>query len=215
MNERWPAVRLGLLAAGVLAGYLALVLSGPLSANRAQHLVDAGGGLASLGFVFISASLTLVSFPAPLLAAASGLLFGTAAGSALSLAAATLGATAAHQLSRRALGRHHEWRTGSRFAGLVARLRDRSFSSVLYARVLPAMPFAFVSYAAGLAAVPLRAFVPATLLGAAPRAFAYAALGGHLGSLRQPQALIAVGLLVALALAPLALGWRRRSMRRP
>lgn len=98
--------------------------------------------------------------------------------------------------------------------GLVERLHARSFLSVLYARVLPAMPFALVSYAAGVAAVPLRPFVAATVVGAAPRAFAYTALGGHLGDLSRPESIVAVAILVALALAaPLLARRARRSER--
>jgi uncharacterized membrane protein YdjX (TVP38/TMEM64 family) len=202
-EEAHALVRLGVLAALVAGGYLAVVLSGPLSVTRARQIADAGGDLAPVAFVLVSASLTLVSFPAALLAGASGLLFGTAEGTVLSLTAATLGATAAHQLASRAGGRALSGRRDGRLGGLVERLRARSFVSVLYARILPAMPFALVSYAAGIAAVALRPFVAATIAGAAPRAFAYTALGGHLGDLGRPEAVIAVAILVALAfLAP-------------
>jgi uncharacterized membrane protein YdjX (TVP38/TMEM64 family) len=207
-------VRLAVLASLVAGGYLAFVLSGPLSVARARQIVDAGGGLAPVVFVVVSASLTLVSFPAPLLAGASGLLFGTAEGTVLSLIAATLGATAAHQLARHAVGPALALRRTGRFSALVERLHARSFVSMLYARILPAMPFALVSYAAGVAAVPLRPFVAATVVGAAPRAFAYTALGGHLGDLTKPESIVAVAILVALALAaPLLARRTRRSER--
>ena len=41
-------------------------------------------------------------------------------------------------------------------------------------------------------------FAAATALGTAPRAFAYTALGGSLGDLRSPEAVIAVAVLVGM-----------------
>jgi uncharacterized membrane protein YdjX (TVP38/TMEM64 family) len=212
-DDRRALARLAVLWALAAGGYLAIVLSGPLSVDRARDFVDARGALAPLVFVAVSASLVLVSFPAPLLAGASGILFGIPEGTALSLAAATIGATAAHQLGRHAAGPVFAKARGGRIGGLVQRLRERSFLSVLYARILPGLPFAVVSYAAGIAAVGLRAFVPATALGAAPRAYAYTALGGHIHNLGDPQALVAFGILVALAIGSLVLHLKTRGRR--
>jgi uncharacterized membrane protein YdjX (TVP38/TMEM64 family) len=209
-EDRRALARLAALWALAVAGYLAIVLSGPVSVDRARDFVDARGALAPLVFVAVSASLVLVSFPAPLLAGASGILFGTAEGAVLSLMAATLGATMAHQLGRHAAGPNFAKERSGRIGGLVARLHERSFLSVLYARILPGLPFAWVSYAAGIAAVGLRAFVPATAIGAAPRAYAYTALGGHIDNLGDPEALVAFGILVALALAALVMYLRSR-----
>jgi uncharacterized membrane protein YdjX (TVP38/TMEM64 family) len=138
-------------------------------------------------------------------------LFGTAEGTLLSLTAATLGATVAHQLARHAAGQLFARPRDSRVGRLAERLKRRSFVSVLYARILPGLPFALVSYAAGVARVALRAFVPATIIGAAPRAFAYTALGGHIGNLGDPEAVVAFAVLLALALASLVLIRLQRS----
>jgi len=60
----------------------------------------------------------------------------------------------------------------------------------------------------GIVGIPLPAFVSATALGAAPRAFAYAALGGSLGDLSSPTAIAAVAVLVAMALGGAVLARR-------
>ena len=73
--------------------------------------------------------------------------------------------------------------------------------SVLYARIAPGMPYTLVNYAAGLTSIRLGVFAGATALGAAPRAFAYTALGGSLGDLRSPAAIVALVVLVGMALA--------------
>jgi len=215
-EDRRAVRRLLIVAAVAAAGYLTLLLTGQFSVSHARELGDRGGVLAPMVFVLISASLTLVSFPAALLAGASGLLFGTAEGFVLSLTAATLGGTMAHQVGRHAAGQLFVNPREGRVGTIVSRLKERSFMSVLYARILPGLPFTMVSYAAGIAAVPLRAFVPATVLGAAPRAYAYTALGGHLGNLRDPQALVAFGILIALALGSLVIARiQRRRGRAP
>jgi len=84
----------------------------------------------------------------------------------------------------------------------------RGFLTVLYARIVPGVPYTLVNYAAGLTPIALRSFVAATAIGVAPRAFAYTALGGSLGNLRSPEAYIAVAVLVVMALAGLALARR-------
>jgi uncharacterized membrane protein YdjX (TVP38/TMEM64 family) len=61
------------------------------------------------------------------------------------------------------------------------------------------MPYTLVNYAAGLTKIPLLVFAGATVLGAAPRAFAYTALGGSLDNLRSPEAIVAVCVLVVMA----------------
>lgn len=164
-------------------------------------------------FIAVSALLTVVLFPGPLLAGASGLLFGTALGTPVSIVAATLGATLAFSLARWLAHDAVQQLQGPRLAALRAWVGRRGFLSVLYARLAPGIPYNLVNYAAGLSPVTLRAFVAATAIGCAPRAFAYTALGGSLGDLGSPEALIAVGVLVAMALAGLVLA--RRDLRAP
>lgn len=154
-----------------------------------------------------SAALTLVSFPGPLLAGAAGLLFGAVEGGLLALGAATIGATAASLVGRQIVDGTIAV-PGTRVVRMLKTLRRAPFVAVLYARILPAVPFSLVSYACGILRIPLAAFVGATALGAAPRAFAYAALGGSLGDLSSPTAIAAVAVLVAMALAGAVLARR-------
>jgi uncharacterized membrane protein YdjX (TVP38/TMEM64 family) len=72
------------------------------------------------------------------------------------------------------------------------------------------LPFALTSYAAGMTSIWLVDFAAATALGAAPRAFAYAALGGSFGDYSSPEALAAICVLVAMAIGGALLLWRTR-----
>jgi uncharacterized membrane protein YdjX (TVP38/TMEM64 family) len=207
-----PRLRLLTLALLVGAAFLVVALSGSLSADAVRDRVDSLGAAGPLLFIPISACLTVALFPGPLLAGASGLLFGTALGTPVSIVSATLGATMAFSLSRWWAHDAVAALAGPRLSALRAWVGRRGFFSVLYARIAPGVPYSLVNYAAGLAPVLLRAFVAATAIGVAPRAFAYTALGGSLGDLRSPEAIVAVVVLVGMAVVGLALA--RRDLRR-
>jgi uncharacterized membrane protein YdjX (TVP38/TMEM64 family) len=206
--RRVAALRLVALGATLAACVAVLALSGSLSADRVRDWVDGYGAAGPLVFIAVSASLTVVLFPGPVLAAASGLLFGTALGTPVSIASATLGATLAFSLSRWWARDAVVALAGPRLMALRAWVGRRGFLTVLYARIVPGVPYTLVNYAAGLTPIALRSFVAATAIGVAPRAFAYTALGGSLGNLRSPEAYIAVAVLVVMALAGLALARR-------
>jgi uncharacterized membrane protein YdjX (TVP38/TMEM64 family) len=211
MTRRAARLRL-LTLAGTLAAVLAgLALTGSLGPERVRDWIDGFGLLGPVAFVAVSSLLTVALFPGPLLAGASGLLFGTALGTPLSILAATLGASLAFSLSR--------WWAHDAVLALAGRrllaLRDwvgrRGFLSVLYARLAPGVPYHLVNYAAGLTPIALRTFAAATAVGAAPRAFAYTALGGSFGDLGSPEGIIALCVIVTMAIAGLVLA--RRDLR--
>ena len=206
--RRAAALRLLVLGGTLAACVAVLALSGSLSAERARDWVDGYGAAGPLAFIAVSASLTVVLFPGPVLAAASGLLYGTALGTPVSIVSATLGATLAFSLSRWWAHDAVVALAGPRLRALRAWVGRRGFLTVLYARIAPGVPYTLVNYAAGLTPIALRSFVAATAIGVAPRAFAYTALGGSLGNLRSPEAYIAVAVLVVMAVAGLVLARR-------
>jgi uncharacterized membrane protein YdjX (TVP38/TMEM64 family) len=207
-TRRAAALRLAALAVALATFVFVLALSGSLSAQRVRDWVDGYGAAGPLVFILVSASLTVVLFPGPVLAAASGLLFGTALGTPVSIASATLGATLAFSLSRWWAHDAVVALAGRRLRALREWVGRRGFLTVLYARIAPGVPYTLVNYAAGLTPIALRSFVAATAIGVAPRAFAYTALGGSLGDLGSPEALAAVGVLVAMALVGVVLARR-------
>jgi uncharacterized membrane protein YdjX (TVP38/TMEM64 family) len=165
-------------------------------------------------FVVVSAGLTVALFPGPLLAGACGLLFGTAVGTPTAIVAATVGASAAFMVARRFGADAVDELSGHRIRVVQDWIAQRGFLAVLYARILPAMPFNLVNYAAGLTRVRLVAFAAATAIGCAPRAFAWVALGGNLSNLSSPQALAAFAVLILMGLGGLVLAARDVAVRR-
>src|SRR3954464_7967532 len=185
---RHPGViRLGALALIVVGCFVLVSSTGDLSSERVRGWVDGYGAAGPLVFIVVSASLTVALFPGPLLAGASGLLFGTALGTPVSVAAATLGATMAFSLARWLAHDAVEDLAPPRVQRLRGWLGRRGFLSVLYARIVPGLPYTLVNYAAGLAPIRLRAFVAATAIGVPPRTFAYTAPGGSLDDLSAPD----------------------------
>jgi uncharacterized membrane protein YdjX (TVP38/TMEM64 family) len=187
--------------------------SGSLSAQRVRGWVDGYGVAGPVVFIVVSAALTPCLFPGPLLAGASGLLFGTALGTPVAIVSATLGAVLAFALARwiahdavERLGPSHP-----RLAALRAWVGRRGLWSILYARILPGVPYSLVNYAAGLSPVTLRAFAAATAIGCAPRAFAYTALGGSIDDLGSPEAIAAFAMLGVMAVVGLVAA--RRDLR--
>lgn len=210
-----PAPRGGLAGPGarltLLIVVLALVAVGlsratDLSVDGLRDLVDGAGWAAPLAFVLIYAALTVLVLPAWIATAASGLLFGVVAGTALTVVGATGGATLAFLIGRRAGRGAVEQLVGSggRIDRLDAWISRRGLVAVLYVRLIPLFPFNVINYAAGLTGLRLRDFVIGTAVGIIPGSFAYAALGGNLDDPTSPAFLAAVGLvLVLLVVGPI------------
>jgi uncharacterized membrane protein YdjX (TVP38/TMEM64 family) len=73
--------------------------------------------------------------------------------------------------------------------------------AVMESRIVPLLPYGLVNYSAGLTRLDFRQMAVGTVIGAAPKVFAYTALGGSLDNLDSPEAIVAIALLAALALA--------------
>ncbi|HEY3020168.1 MAG TPA: TVP38/TMEM64 family protein [Solirubrobacteraceae bacterium] len=193
-------IRLAALALLVAGAFVVVTTSLDLSAEGVRDHVDGYGAAGPLVFIAVSSLLTVALFPGPLLAGASGLLFGTALGTPVSIVSATTGATLAFSLARWIAHDAVEEVASPRVQRLRAWIGRRGFLAVLYARLAPGLPYTLVNYAAGLAPIAVRSFVAATAIGCAPRAFAYTALGGSLSDLSRPEAIIAFAVLVVMAI---------------
>ncbi len=211
MGQEVPAVRRAALfrltvvvvAVGLaFAGVLVLIGRGP---EEVQDTVDRFGNLAPVAFCVLAIGLTCAFFPFPVIAAASGVLFGVTAGTTLSVLGGTLGALAAFGIARRFGAAHVEALAGEKLRRLIASVGRRGFVAVLYLRIFPGVPRDLANYLCGLTTIAVLPYGAATLIGITPRAYAYTALGGSLGDLGSTQSVIAVALLVALGLLGLVL----------
>ena len=154
-------------------------------------------------FVLIYAVVAAFGLPATPLTLAGGAIFGTVLGSILNWSGAVLGAIGSfvlakalgHDALRRLLGQK-----ATKLQGLVER---GGFATMFRLRLLPVVPFNVLSFAAGLAGMPFRAYVLGTALGIIPGTIVYtyfadSLIAGAAGASR--AAFLKVGIAAALLL---------------
>ena len=193
-------LRLAVFATTALGLFVFVTLSGWLP--NADEVRDWGDGLGWAGpIVYIpAAAVGLCLFiPGPVLAGAAGLLFGTAGGTAVALAFIVLGAVMQMSISRYLAGDAAEQLLPERIKRFDRFIAERGFWAVFYMRIAPAIPYNLVNYGAGLTRLKVGAMAAGTALGAAPRSFAWVALGGNLDDLGSTEAKVAIAVLVVMA----------------
>jgi len=175
---------------------------------------------AYLGIYIVAVALSIPG--ALFLTLAGGFLFGIWLGTALTVAGATLGATALFLAARTAVGGLLRARAGSFVARMEAGFRANAFSYLLVLRLVPVFPFFVVNLVPAFLGVPLGVFVAATLLGIVPGTLVYASVGNGLGAVLaaggapdlglvlQPEVLGPLLGLAALSLLPVAVKRLRR-----
>ncbi len=164
-------------------------------------------------FVLVSAVLGAALVPGPLLAATSGLLFGAVAGTFVTIAASVLSAMLSLLVGRGAGRAEVERRIEDRerAAALVALAQRHGILAVALQRLAPFVPDAPVSYAFGAAGLSLWQIALGTVIGSAPRAFSYTAIGA---SLDDPGSRLAIAGWAGVAITGLVgLLLARRSLR--
>ena len=202
MDSRRPAIRrIALYAAAVAIVFGILAATGNIpSSDEARDFADSLGPAAPFLYVplFVLANFVIAWV---ILAGAAGLLFGTAAGTPLALAGVTLAALAQMAVSRRLAGEHRGKLLPQRTKEIENFLTENGAVAVMESRIVPVLPYGLVNYSAGLTHLRYKDMALGTVIGAAPKVFAYTALGGSLDDLTSPEAIIAIALLVILGIA--------------
>jgi uncharacterized membrane protein YdjX (TVP38/TMEM64 family) len=177
-----PLMRL----AGLVALIAAVALVGQASGAvvvTAHELRDWVQGFSRLGpLVFIGLFLTLntLGLPAPVLGTVGGATFGLFEGAAVTLSAMSVTACIQFLLARRLGGERLRKRLGAQLGRVGLLLERRGALAVAGGRLLPG-PFSELNMAAGLTPLTFRDFAVGTLLGCAPKAAAWSAVGAALG----------------------------------
>jgi uncharacterized membrane protein YdjX (TVP38/TMEM64 family) len=204
--ERPPAPRhvavrrIVIFASLVAVVFVAALASGTLpTPDEARDWADGLGGFAYVAYIplFVLANFVITW---PILAGAAGLLFGTAAGTALAVGGVVAASLTQMLVARSLASGHHGSLLPARTRAVERFLTDHGAIAVMESRIVPLLPFGVVNYSAGLTRLRYRDMALGTLIGAPPKAFAYAALGGSLSDLGSPDAIVAICLLVVLGL---------------
>lgn len=187
-----------------------------------EHLRGAVATMRSLWYapIILIAGYALgcvFALPASIFVIAAGVIFGWKLGTVYAMTGAMIGATAAYFVGR-FLGEGMLERLGKTGARLAVQAKSSGFLSILIVRLIPGPPFALWNYVAGIARVPFRDYVLATLLGTLPAhlIFTYSADAIFNGSMTEGAAMkrlfIVAGLLLAMVIVPLLLKrWLERS----
>jgi uncharacterized membrane protein YdjX (TVP38/TMEM64 family) len=200
-SRRFALLRLATFGVVIGTVFAVVALTGSFpSADEARDFGEGLGGLAVAAYVplFVVANLIIMW---PILAGAGGLLFGTAAGTPLALAGVTLAALTQMGIARFLSGEHAGRLLPRRTRAIEEFLTRNGAVAVMESRIVPLLPWGFVNYSAGLTRLRFRDMAAGTVVGGAPKVFAYTALGGSLTDLTSPEAIVAVALLVVLAVA--------------
>ncbi len=215
----------------IALGVVALLLA--LRASPAGHLLSldalARNRDALTGFVaahlalsaaaFVALYIAVVAFSLPgatVMTLAGGLLFGAALGTALTVVAATTGATLVFLFARRVFGADALDRLGPRAQRLAEGIRREAVSYLLVLRLVPLFPFVLVNLVPAFCGVRLPVFVGTTLFGILPGTTVYSLAGAGLGGadpgrILTPEIIAALCGLAVLSLAAIPL--RRRFAR--
>ena len=202
-DRRTALLRLAGFGALLLVAFVVISATG--SFPSAHDLRDWGEGLGWADAVAYVPLFVVVNFVVtwPVLAAAAGLLFGTAGGTPLALAGVTCAALAQMAVARYLAGSHAGRLLPERARWLEGFLERHGALSVMETRLLPVLPYGLVNYSAGLTRMRFRDLALGTVIGAAPKVFAYVALGGSLTDLGAPEAKVAIAILAVLGVVGL------------
>lgn len=171
-----------LVATAALAAALAVaaLLVHPPTAVQLRDWAQAVGPWFPLAFLAAHAVVTVFPFPRTAFTLAAGLLLGPWLGVALAVAGSTLSALAVLLLMRAAGWQLNRLVRHPMIDSLDARMRERGWPAVVSLRLIPAVPFAVINYAAGVSAVRPLPYTLATVVGLFPGTAAVVILGNAL-----------------------------------
>lgn len=200
----------------ILVGIVILVAVAALvplpSAMQLRDWATSVGPWFPLAFLGAHIVATVFPFPRTAFTLAAGLLFGPALGVAIAVVASSVSAVIALLLIRAAGWQLSRLLRHPRLDSLDARLRQRGWPVVISMRLIPAVPFSVLNYAAGASSVRPVPYSIATVIGLLPGTAAVVVLGDALTGNISPL-LFAVSLCTA-ALGVAGLVYEVRSHRR-
>lgn len=186
-------------------------LSYRIDAEPFQEWVEERGVLAPIVFILVMAlSVLFAPVPNAPIYIAAGIVWGPVLGTAYCMAGLTLGSALAFWIARRVGRKHLPRLIGHRMANRLDTLvEDMGGRVVFWSRMIPAVNFDWVSFVAGMTAVPFRVFIIYSFLGMLFPTGLTVVAGDGLG--RDPRiTLVAGGIWVGVILASAGYFWARR-----
>lgn len=201
VSRRPHLLRLAVFAAFLFGLFYLVAVKHVIDIEAIRGAVASSGPVAPLVYIPVSALLASVFVPGPLLAAGSGLLFGPVLGTFVTLASAATTAMIAALVGRHAGRDSARALIGAEWAGRIdEQIQRHGLWAVVGQRFIPGISDALASYTFGAFGVPLWQMGVGALIGSAPRAFVYTALGASISDLTSPLAYAAVAVWCVTAI---------------
>jgi uncharacterized membrane protein YdjX (TVP38/TMEM64 family) len=156
------------------------------SAVQLRDWAESVGPWFPLAFLIAHIVVTVAPVPRTAFTLAAGLLFGPVLGVLIAVAASTVSALLAALLVRAAGWQLNRLVRHGAVDKVDQRLRERGWPAILSLRLIPAVPFSVINYAAGASAVRLLPYTLATLAGLLPGTAAVVILGDALAGHASP-----------------------------
>ena len=189
-----------ILAAIVILIAIALLVPLPTAVQMRDWATSVGPWF-PLAFMAAHIVVTVFPFPRSAFTLAAGLLFGPVLGVPLAVVASTISAVIALLLVRAAGWQLSRLVRHPRVDSLDARLRERGWPTIVSMRLIPAVPFSVMNYAAGASAVRVLPYALASFVGLIPGTAAVVILGDALTGNVSPLLFV-----VSLCTASLGIG---------
>jgi len=174
-----PRRFIAILAAIVILIAVAVLVPLPTAVQLRDWATSVGPWF-PVAFLAAHIVVTVFPFPRTVFTLAAGLLFGPYLGVPLAVLASTLSAVIALLLVRAAGWQLSRLVRHPRVDSLDARLRERGWPAIVSMRMIPAVPFSVVNYAAGASAMRVLPYTLATFVGLLPGTAAVVILGDAL-----------------------------------
>jgi len=201
------------LAVAAAAGLILLnvLFFSKLSAQDIQAFLLRFGSAAALMYILLFAVLPVFFFPVAILAFAGGFLFGLVRGSLYTLVGASVNCALMFLISRYAARDEAQSLLKRRLPEkwlriLFSSAQKRLFFTVILLRLIPAVPYNLINYAAGLTGMTFPTYMLASVIGILPGTVAFINIGESSQNVYSPRFWIALGLLSALLAVTAGLG---------
>ncbi len=192
-GRRAHILRLAVFAAFLATLFYLVAVRRVVDIEAMRAAIAATGPVAPVVYVLVAAMLAAIFVPGPLLAAGSGFLFGPVLGTVVTLASTATTATITALIGRRAGRDSARALIGAEWSERIdTQIQRRGLWAVVGQRFIPGISDALASYAFGAFGMPLWQMAIGALIGSAPRAFVYTALGASISDLSSPLAYAAI-----------------------
>jgi uncharacterized membrane protein YdjX (TVP38/TMEM64 family) len=175
-----PRRRIVMLAIAIVILVAMAVLVPLPTAVQLRDWATSVGPWFPLAFLGAHIVVTVFPFPRTAFTLAAGLLFGPLLGVTIAVVASTISAVIALLLVRAAGWQLSRLVRHPRVEVLDARLHERGWPAILSMRMIPAVPFSVLNYAAGASAVRVLPYTLASFFGLLPGTAAVVILGDAL-----------------------------------